>query len=256
MSRLTEGLIWASVGAGLGYLLTRRNLEIEFQKRLNLQIDSAEDFYRRKYEKKLKEEREKDLGETKETIKSLVEESPLDEAKEMVESLRKGVEEVEEVYRKQAGVIIEEAGLTSTLVNYQGMFQGETELSERVSVERVKTTDQEEAPEEPPHPSKNPDKLPVMISGEAYFENHSGFKQVSRMYYAGDDILATEENRIVSEGARRSELGNDILEKLKMGLDGNAETLYVRNEKSGTEYEIFRDPEAYVDAVGPIGSVG
>lgn len=247
MGRLTEGLIWASAGAGLTYLLTRRSLEIEFQKRLDAQIKSADDFYRRKYERDLKAERKRDLGETKETLETLVEESPVSDKSVDWDEVQRTMSEPEE--EKESESIIAEAGLTSTLTNYSGMFKGETAPSEHIVVERRPTVEVEETPEEPSLPSKNPDKLPVLISEEAYYDNHSGFKQASRIYFAGDDVLATEMNEKVPETVRRLELGDKILESLKMGLDGNTATLHVRNEKTGTEYEVFREPDSYVDFV-------
>ena len=231
-SRSIENLMWATVGAGLGYLLTRRYLEPEFQKRLDGQIENAEEFYRRKYEKKLKELREKDVA----------------EGKEILEVLRAGVEEVEKVYEEQAESIIAEAGMTSTLTNYQGMFDGENTPSQpkkNLAPEPVVSPSEET---ETSHP-------PVIISQEAFMENTSGYTQLSRTYYAGDDILATENNKIVSDGVRQNTLGDEVVEKLKMGLDGDAEVIYVRNKTLSMEYEVFRDPHMYTEAVGPIGSV-
>jgi hypothetical protein len=253
MNRLTEGIIWASAGAGLGYLLARRNLEIEYQKRLNLQIDNANDYYRRKYERQLREERKKDLGETRETLETLVEESPVSDKPVDWEEVEKTVSEPEEEQEPES--IIADAGLSTTMTNYQGMFKGEMAPTEHVVVERGPTIEEhEEAPEDPSPPSKNPDKLPVEISEEAFLDNHSGFRQVSCVYYAGDDILGSETNKVVPENIRRLMLGDDMLERLKTGIDG-AKVLYVRNEKTKVDYEVFIQPEAYVDAVGPIGSV-
>lgn len=245
MSRLTENLLWGSVGAGLGYLLTRRYLEAEYQARLDGQLENADEFYRLKYEKKLREERQKDLEESVETIETLVKESPV-------------VEEPEDAPEQSVDSIIADADLTNTLTNYRGMFKGESAPSEHVEVTRTVTPVPEQSATEPVEvaQSQKPSaKLPVIITQEAFMEEQMGFKQLQQTYYAGDDVLATETNRVVSDGVRLSNLGEEVLEKLKMGLDGNAEVIYVRNKELSVEYEIFRDPRMYMEAVGPIGSV-
>jgi hypothetical protein len=245
MNRLTEGLIWASAGAGLGYLLARRNLEIEFQKRLNLQIDNAQDYYRRKYERELA------------LFKKGVVQHTVKDAEELEEVFQETSEPEEE---QEPESIIADAGLSSTMTNYQGMFKGEMAPSEHVVVERGPTVERDteiqkvETPEETPLPSKNPDNLPVEISAEAYFDNQSGFKQISNTYYAGDDILASAMNKVVPDSIRRLMLGDDMIEKLRMGLEGT-EVFYVRNEQTKVDYEVFREPDSYSDVVGPIGSV-
>ncbi len=259
-SRPIENLAWAVVGAGLGYLLTRHYLEEEFQKRLDGQLENADEYYRLKYEKKLKKSREEDMS----------------TSKEIVEVLRAGVEEVEQAHKdqvellvdeitaKKPSVLVSDEDLMSTLKNYQGMFKGESEPSEKtetpyagVYLERSFAEDRGYQPADPPEKPKG--NLPVMISQEAFMENHEidgeSYKQVSMTYYAGDNVLASESNQIVSEGVRRDILGDEVLEKLAMGLDGDADVVYVRNKAKTREYEIFRDHRPYTEAVGPIGSV-
>jgi hypothetical protein len=262
VNRSVEYLVCGAVGAGLGYLFTRRHLEDEFQKRLDGQIQNADEFYRLKYEKQLKAMREKDIAESKDILGALragvesVEEIHKEQAEALVQGVTVGAL-AEEIAAKKPSVLVSDEDLTNTLRNYQGMFKGSapsefTEVTRELDEDLDRSTD---SPAEVSHPEMPKPNHPVIISTEAFMENGSGFKQVSLIYYAGDDILATASNAIVSEGVRLSNLGEEVVEKLKMGLDGNGEVIYVRNKSLAVEYEIFRDHNMYTEAVGPIGSV-
>lgn len=224
-------------GAALGYWVTRRHLEIEFQKRLDQQIDNADDFYRRKYEKKLKEQRTLDGSYPVETV-------------EVVRTSE--TSDAEDAQQENEEKLLNDPSLRSVLTNYQGMADAEMAPSEYVKSVLVPEPEDEDIPE----PTNS--SLPVIISEEAYMEQVSGFNQLSRTYYAGDDILATEQNKIVSDSVRKNTVGVEVLELLKMGVDRNKQpvtVVYVRNKELSMEYEIFREPGMYTEEVGPIGSV-
>lgn len=263
MNRSVEYLVCGAVGAGIGYLFTRRHLEDEFQKRLDGQIENADEFYRLKYEKQLKTMREKDIAESKDILGVLragvesVEETHKEQAEALVQGVTVG-DLSKEIAAKKPSVLVSEEDLTNTLRNYQGMFKG-SEPSETTEISygeaQLARSYAEDTDQNPEELLKSMKKLPVIITAEAFFENSTDYKQQTQIYYAGDDILSTESNLIISDGVRRSNLGDEVMEKLKMGLEGDADVIYVRNRELAMEYEIHRDHRPYTDAVGPIGSV-
>lgn len=250
MSAYLKVVIGYAAGAATSYVLTRRYLEGKFQKRLDEAVLNADEFYRLKYEHKLDELREK-MG-VEELIKQDVEKATETDWEKWTETLTPDASEKVEVEREPAEektpeTIIDEAGLKGTMTNYGAMFQGE--MAPSPHVKKVVAESKAQTADEPATEV-------VTISEEEYFESSTGFVQHQRTYYAGDNVLANEINEAIPESIVRSTLGAEIMEKLVMGLEGDAEVLYVRNKSLRLEFEIYRDSGLHSEVTVPDGSAG
>lgn len=87
-------------------------------------------------------------------------------------------------------------------------------------------------------PLRTPDK-PYIIHKDEYFAGEMGFTQDSLIYYAGDDLMADSDNRLVPNHVR-------VVGELRFGHgSGDSGLVFVRNEKLKAEYEIALDPGTY-----------
>lgn len=84
---------------------------------------------------------------------------------------------------------------------------------------------------------------PYVISPYDYGEE-DGYSQISLTYYA-DDILAYEDDEILTEV-------EEMVGKKSLTTFGDYEedSVFVRNERLGIEFEILRDPRTYEEATG------
>lgn len=75
---------------------------------------------------------------------------------------------------------------------------------------------------------------PYILHKDEFYENEKEYTQVTLTYYAGDNIIATEDNQIVYNH-------EDVTGPLRFGHgSGDMNLLFVRNDKSKAEYEIVR----------------
>lgn len=232
MSSIATNILWAVAGSVAGYWVAVRRLEQQHNDRLNEVIDTTREHYRLKYDKRAYRPR----------IAVEVEHVETPEPSEEVQPL--GVLPVEDA-AKTAWV---NAGLTRVMMDYNG----------------ISTKPKEETPEaktEDTPPGETPaSDLPFIITEEQYFENVSGLAQFECVYYVGDDILAGQSGRIVTSFNRAFNLGENVIEILKTGVNmPDTETLYVSSKRAGegvgADFQVFRHAGLYTEEVGPIGSV-
>lgn len=88
---------------------------------------------------------------------------------------------------------------------------------------------------------------PHVIPVQAYMDGEEMFEQFVLTYYAGDNTLIYEDSDRVVEDVDQT-VGFHNLHNF--GVEsGNDDTVYVRNPKKETEYEILRDPGKYSEDV-------
>lgn len=92
--------------------------------------------------------------------------------------------------------------------------------------------------------ARTPDR-PYVIHQDEFIQNELEYNQVAYTYYAEDDVLADEDDHPVAHG--------DIVvgsENLKFGHgSGDANVVFVRNDKLRLEMEIIRSPKSYEQEV-------
>ena len=93
------------------------------------------------------------------------------------------------------------------------------------------------------------ENTPFVIPVQAYMDNEELFEQYVLTYYVGDKTLVFEDSDTVVEDIDQT-VGFHNLHNF--GVEsGNDDTVYVRNPKKETEYEILRDEGKYSeDALG------
>jgi hypothetical protein len=85
---------------------------------------------------------------------------------------------------------------------------------------------------------------PYVLHQEEFFAEEmesEDFIQSTLIYYAGDDVLVDQEEKILYN---RAELVGDCLNKFGHG-SGDPNTVYVRSMEQRMEYEVIRDPGHY-----------
>lgn len=143
------------------------------------------------------------------------------------------------------------------LLKYQGQETPEEESGmpegdgvPEVTVE-VKTnifTREERTPEEDYEEEKKnrvPGQ-PYIISHEEFLEAEPGYPQSRLTYYAGDDTLADERDEVVP--LVDEVVGEINMDKFGLG-SGDHDTLYIRNEKMGLDFEVSRSDGKYAHVV-------
>jgi hypothetical protein len=89
--------------------------------------------------------------------------------------------------------------------------------------------------------------VPYIISADEYSRGDSDYSRPTLVYFAEDDILADCDDSIVSEADTL--LGIGTWTAFVLGRLPNKDTLYVRNDKLRTDFEIIRDSGSYVRTV-------
>ena len=87
---------------------------------------------------------------------------------------------------------------------------------------------------------------PYIISKDEYFENEPDNEQLHVTWFAGDEILADDQDEPMIEGEET--VGELNLEKFGYG-SGDNNVLYVRNEHLGADFEIIRSEGKYAHEV-------
>lgn len=78
------------------------------------------------------------------------------------------------------------------------------------------------------------EEKPYILHKDEFYENEKDYTQVTLTYYAGDNIVASEDDQIVYNHEQQTG-------PLRFGHgSGDTKVLYVRNDKSKAEYEIIR----------------
>lgn len=96
--------------------------------------------------------------------------------------------------------------------------------------------------------NEDPDEYiePYLITVEEYSEENDHFEKITIYYYDGDDTLADEQEEIISNATEL--IGEEAL--LSFGEGTNApDTVLVRNERLGIDYEVLRLRKNYKETV-------
>jgi len=93
--------------------------------------------------------------------------------------------------------------------------------------------------------SVDPDK-PYVITEESFSEEFLNHDKVTITYYGADDTLADEDGSIISDIDEI--VGYDSLDMKNTGLT-HPHTVFVRNERIGTDYEILINLGSYQEQV-------
>jgi len=228
-------LLGAVGGAVVGYLIGNSRLEKEYENRYNEAVETARDFYDRKYNPE------------KYAAKESFRESVTVESEPKADL--EGIDE-EDIPEPTTAAVPLVTKAREALTDYRGMYQGPSVL------EREKAAAHEVIPDPRPMPQVSEEPKgngPTIISAEEFHENGSGFKQIQLTYYHGDDVVANAADNAIEETSRRFMFGDDVLELLREGLPPGEDTLYVRSPHilGGSEYEVYWEPGSYSELVGP-----
>lgn len=243
-------LLCTAGGVAIGYYLAHGHLEKNFQELLDRETVDIRDHYRRKYDEKVKEDEEfaKAALEAAETIERYqgVTIAPSVLAQEMEEVVRRdesqGDPEVEKAteYPEAAKIKVREkpARKDVSKVNYNA----------------ISTPSKAEQADEPKNEVSGEPETEIqtgIITKQAFIDNEFGYDQFSITYFAGDDVLANEEDEPM-KGNRVHMLGREVVEKIKVGreaMDGE-DTIFVRNHTGNWEFEVTRSEGKFSDEVG------
>ncbi|QPL14706.1 hypothetical protein SEA_SCHWARTZ33_61 [Gordonia phage Schwartz33] len=96
-----------------------------------------------------------------------------------------------------------------------------------------------------PDVNKRSSARPYIISVTEFTDNDLGFGQNSISYYEGDNILADERDQPIPD------LNSIVGEKnLRFGeASGDANVVFIRNERLGVDFEVCRSPGTYAEEV-------
>lgn len=237
-------------GAGVGvvaYRIAKKRLEKDFETRLETEIESMRSFYIQRYKAgqyATPESAAEALGVPTEeeaaahealsnyqgaNIVEHVETQPVDYDKVRVQSdtVLKGVE----ISGNGDGVEVKDKELT---IERNVFVEGRPLVIEDWDAEA------EEA-------IRNPES-PYVISFEEFNENSFEHAQSTLTYYEGDDILAEADDSVID--AIEAVVGNDNLRRFGHG-SRDPNVVYIRNERTESDYEVVRSKGKYVDEVHP-----
>lgn len=207
-----------------GYLTAKKLLEERYAMIAQEEIDSVKEVFERRHEKETTEEINCEACNDDENVVIMSRE----------ESFRRAPNPLER----------------STLVdnpyelakrNYN-IFKG-TDADKAVSAkEEAPITDAAGMTEEDMQTQQDVDSLPYIIDDIRYNEECDGYDKISLFYYAKDDILCEENEDIVDD--IENTIGYDALSELDRKT-----TVWVRNDKISTDYEIIRMNTSYTEMV-------
>lgn len=93
--------------------------------------------------------------------------------------------------------------------------------------------------------NRSPD-VAYIITHEEFLKAEPGYEQEVLTYYAGDEILSGMDDEEIKGAAEM--IGEETLLRFGHG-SSDANTVYVRNDKKETDYEIVRSPGKYAHEV-------
>jgi hypothetical protein len=92
---------------------------------------------------------------------------------------------------------------------------------------------------------RSPDR-PFVIHQDEFFSHESGYSQTTYSYYAGDDVLADENDSVLSNIDNL--VGTDNINRWGHGSD-DFNVVYIRNPVLELEFEVCRTPKSYEEEV-------
>ena len=227
---IAVGVAGTAVGLGAGYFLARKVLEKEFEARLDDEIEQTKHFYAALNK----------VGEDGEML------SPGDVLRARgVEALVEYQGDVE-LEGEPYDEIVDEAQIAKMESKIQGYKKkrgdGVVETEAVPGVVNVFSDHTFDLEEEMKHRSSN---APYVIAHDEFFgESEFDFETESLVYYEGDSVLCGEDD-IPKDTVF---IGEDNLARFGHGSK-DRNTVYIRNEKIQTDFEITRSTGSYVKEV-------
>jgi hypothetical protein len=268
-------LMCVAGGVALGYAYAYSRAEREFQERLDRESEELRYYYRDKYMKKAAE-REKNAPKAEDAVEMMRQtyeggSSVVTEvvASELSQVAKKGVvrgdisaipeedenfvgdDRVAEAVRKKG---LESNGQVDALIAEGGLVE-KAAKPPVVNYNRISTPEKADIPEQSrteETSSSEEDAVEIEeITRAAFVADEFSYKQFSFTYYAGDDVLANEEDEPVTGAAREVSIGAEALRKLKVGREamGGEGEIYVRNRTGGWEFAIVRSDGKFSEEV-------
>lgn len=185
------------------------------------------------------------------------------------------IEEMKEFYRKNLGKealvgeinnIINEgekekdemAPIKIAYEKIAGNYNRNEELKANMDISALKYKDPEEDEEDEDQGTEFPDEYspvrtrypgnqeePKVISIEEYQDGNPHFDKCTLVYYELDNTLADEAEDIIPDV--NSVIGDGLLSFGELSED--ADTVYIRNEALGIDYEVLRMEKSYLESV-------
>jgi len=222
----------AAIGSGVTALVLKKHYDKTYSAKAEAEIASVRDAYLKRLndmEIEFDEERKKDGKPPVKPVELHPEEVevPLERVVPTNEQLRKA-------YHKMSAPnpeTVEGLKQTNEFLNYS---RTEEEVKQEEAQLALGVEDQDE-------------NEPYVIPVQAYMDNEEPCDQFVLTYYVGDKTLIYEDSAEVIEDVEQT-VGLHNLHNF--GVEsGNDDTVYVRNPKRETEYEILRNPGKYSEEV-------
>jgi len=164
-------------------------------------------------------------------------EEAIDEAEEAVEELKETIDIVEEGHVDEFIVTDEEAEAAQSPV-VRNIFD---EIRRRSA--EIEST---HSPEEFDALKARDASGPFKISTEEFMDDENGFSKITITYFDGDDTLVDEREAVIPD--IDGTVGRDNLHRFGEDSDSK-DTVFVRNEKLRTDFEVVREEGTYTQMV-------
>lgn len=268
-------------GATVGYFVAMGRLEKKYYQKHVKHVEETEDFFRRKYEKKIKELDENEeariaanlvameafgkysgekTGEvipaTDSDLIGLIDDALDPDLQKIREALSVFPAEVDPETDEE---ILDTAGEGSPVpeqpedrrrhvfTDYRTISAQKQEAlvgnSRRdISVEPIQTRDDVEDPKE----------IEIITFEQFRDQEDNNYKQFQLTYFAGDQIMTNQHDDEVDETTQKKYFGEEALALIRSVPEarGGSDAVYVRNHNENGEFEIVIEDGTYVDTVG------
>lgn len=203
---VVASLISATAGGIVGTVITKRVLNESYSELLATEIDEAKRFYDGLHKRGVFETPESTVA-AAEAVRALAD--------------YQGLEPDEEDDEEETHVVpVEVTEAIPDEIEEENIFDSQTTSTFNYEVELAKRT-----------PGQ-----PYVITDAEYFQNESGYEQVTLTYYAGDNVLADDRDQMVENVSRV--VGDENLNRFGHGSN-DSRVVYVRNDKMNVDYEIL-----------------
>lgn len=219
----------ALVGSGVAYFVAKNLLEKKYAAQAEEEIASVRESYidrMRILEDELRKEDEKPIK-----VPNLVMKTPNDVPKERIAPSNEELYTAYHNIRPSAEVV---EGLKETVTDL-GYARKEETVKEEADA-TLKESGYKYIEED------RDINTPYVIPVQSYMDGEELYSQFTFTYYAGDKTLVNEADEIVTD--INGVIGYHNLDKFGEE-SGNDDTVYVRNDRLESDYEVLRDPGKY-----------
>lgn len=227
---LAVGVIFISgitLGAGGGYYLAKKRLDRWYDAALTEENLKTRDFYERRYK----------AGDFSNPIDAAEATGAVDEAADALRKYEYRGPTANDIVSslRESGVPAEDiAGVESTMITEEGV-----ESVQDVIERNIFETDGDSVVLDIERRTPN---RPYVITEEEFAVNEPGHSQISLTYYAGDNVLADDEDSVVEHVDEI--VGSWNLIYFGVG-SGDPNIVFVRHEKLDADYEISQRQDKY-----------